>query len=74
MSVKTKSYLEGEKKEKKSMPKQEIKEKNENEPPPPPISLLTRKCWKACILYGSSKILVQSGCSGSEGTGDSVSI
>ena len=35
MSVKTKSYLEGEKKEKKSMPKQEIKEKNENEPPPP---------------------------------------
>lgn len=41
MSVKTKSCLEGEKKE-KSMTKPEIKEQNEDEAPQ--ISLLTRKC------------------------------
>lgn len=69
--------LGGEKKEKdykhETKLKNKCKCKNKN-PKKEPKSLLTRKCWKACILYGSSRILVQSGCSGSGGTGDSVSI
>lgn len=72
MSVKTKAVWK-ERRKKESMTKPEIKEQNEDEAPQ--ISLLTRKCWKACILCKKgSKILVQSGCSGSGGTGDSVSI
>lgn len=38
------------------------------------ICSLTRKCWKAWILYGRSRTFVQSGCCRSGGTGDFVSI
>ena len=38
------------------------------------LSCPLHRCWKACMLYGNSGILVQSGCSGFGGTKDSISI